>query len=131
MLGGRAGQRATRKAIGVWLIAGLCGVTLLGVAPSEDRGGRCTGELDGKVLRGAITIRTVAMPEIEHVVGNFASRQLRVELEAYLQKGSGSGTLRYMGAPPHITNVDVELRRGGFILRTHAGSKSLFSCNGW
>jgi len=92
------------------------------------RGGRCTGELYGVALRGAVQLEYLAEPGWETISGNFGGRGTRLHFEAQLHNGVGPGRMWYSGKPHRPTDIELTLRPGGFTLRRGHGVDAVFAC---
>jgi hypothetical protein len=125
------GRRLVRAGLGVLLILGMHGASFPDAhAERITRGGRCTGELDSVALRGAVRLEHLAETGWETMSGNFRARGSRMQFDAYLHDGVGTGRMWETLGQKDPTNIEVTLRSGGFALRTGQGSIARFECQG-
>jgi hypothetical protein len=134
----RPTARALRAIIGAGLTIAAClvGSVHWAALPEANaalivRGGRCTGSLGGKALRGAVELEPLAEPQVERMLGNFTAPGTRIRFEAYLRDGKGTGRLWNTAGPQRVTNLTVDLRSDGFSLHPDGGTPTRFECRGW
>jgi hypothetical protein len=122
-------RQCGRRVLGMLVALGACCTSLRDAnAERITRGGRCTGELDGVALRGAVQLEHLAEPGWETMSGNFGGRGIRLHFEAHLHNGTGPGRMWDKAKHHGPMHIEVTLRRGGFTLRRGQGFDAVFEC---
>jgi hypothetical protein len=125
-------RQVVRRGLGALLVLGACCALHEAHAERTVRGARCSGELAGEALRGAIRLEHLAERGFEAMSGHFNGNGngRRLELEVLLQDGVGNGRLWEAAPSGRAWPIDVQLRGSELSLRTHGGARGRFACEG-
>jgi hypothetical protein len=120
-----------RRGVGLLIVFAACCASLRDASAERiTRGARCTGDLHGVALHGAIQLEHLAEPEWETISGNFRGRGTRLRFEAQIHNGAGTGRMWDLGKPNRSAHIELTLHQGGFALRWAQDVHAVFACEG-